>query len=118
LVILIAARECTQDFEWWYHYPNALQSGISKDTADAIADGRRPTGMSADEEMIYDFTTELAKTKRVLDRTFARVKSRFGEKGVVDLAGIAGHYTFLATQINAAQYKLPQGEAGLKRLPE
>ena len=74
--------------------------------------------MSADQEMIYDFTTELAKTKRMSDRTLERVKSRFGEKGVVDLTGIAGHYTYLAMQLNAAQYKVPQGEAGLKRLPE
>ncbi len=57
LVILITAREWTQDFEWWYHYPIALKAGISKDVADAIADGRRPAGMTADEEMVYDYTT-------------------------------------------------------------
>jgi 4-carboxymuconolactone decarboxylase len=118
LVILIIAREWSQDFEWWYHYPIALKAGISKDVADAIADGRRPTGMSADEEMVYDYTTELIKNKRVSDRTFARAKARFAEKGVVDMTGIAGYYTFLAMQLNAAQYKLPSGESGLKRLPE
>lgn len=118
LVILVTAREWTQDFEWWYHYPIALKAGISKDVADAIADGRRPTGMTADEEMVYDYVTELIKTKRVSDPTFAKVKARFGEKGVVDLNGIAGYYTFLAMQLNVAQYQLPPGEHGLKRLPE
>jgi 4-carboxymuconolactone decarboxylase len=118
LVILIVAREWTQDFEWWYHYPIALKAGISKQVADAIGDGRRPTGLSADEEIIYDHTTELIKNKRVSDATFNRAKTRFGEKGVVDLTGVAGYYTFLAMQLNAAQYKIPQGEAGLKRLPE
>lgn len=118
LVILVTAREWTQDFEWWYHCPIALKAGIAKETADAIADGRRPTGMSADEEMVYDYATELMKTRRVSDRTFAKVKARFGEKGVVDLTGIAGYYTFLAMQLNAAQYQLPTGESGLKRLPE
>ena len=118
LVILITAREWTQDFEWWYHYPIALKAGISKDVADAIADGRRPAGMTADEEMVYDYTTELIRTKRVSDVTFARVKARFAEKGVVDLNGIAGYYTFLAMQLNAARYELPPGEKGLKRLPE
>lgn len=118
LVILVTAREWTQDFEWSFHYPIALKAGISKDVADAIADGRRPSGMTADEEMVYDYTTELAHTHRVSDRTFARVKARFGEKGVVDMTGIAGYYTFLAMQLNAAQYKLQPGEVGLKRLPE
>lgn len=118
LVILITAREWTQDFEWWYHYPLALKAGISKEIADSIADGRRPTGMNDDEDMIYNYTTELAKNKRVSDLTFERVKTRFGTKGVVDLTGIAGYYTFLAMQLNSAQYKIPSGQVGLKRLPD
>jgi 4-carboxymuconolactone decarboxylase len=67
---------------------------------------------------VYDYTTELIKNKRVSDRTFAKAKARFTEKGVVDMTGIAGYYTFLAMQLNAAQYTLPSGEKGLKRLPE
>ncbi len=118
LVILVVAREWTQDFEWWYHYPIALKAGIPKEVADAIADGRRPAGMNADEEMIYDYTSELLKSKRVSDVTFNRVKARFGDKGVVDLTGVAGYYTLLAMQLNAAQYKIPEGAVGLKRLPE
>ena len=118
LVILVVAREWTQDFERWYHYPLAIKAGISKDIADAIADGRRPVGMSADEDMIYSYATELARNKRVSDVTFERVKARFGTKGVVDLTGIAGYYTFLAMQLNSAQYKIPKGQVGLKRLPE
>ena len=62
LVILVTAREWSQDYEWNVHYPIALKAGIAKDIADAIADGRRPLGMSADEEIVYDFTTELQKT--------------------------------------------------------
>ena len=117
LVILIVAREWSQDFEWWFHYPLALKSGISKEVADAIAEGRRPVGMSADEDMIYSYTTELNKNRQVSDATFERVKARFGTKGVVDLTGIAGYYTLLAMQLNAAQYKIPSGQVGLKRLP-
>src|SRR5215469_4782962 len=58
LVILVTARE------WSLHYPIALKAGVSKGTADAIGDGRRPTGMSVDEEIVYDFTTELLQNKR------------------------------------------------------
>ena len=65
LVILVTAREWSQDYEWNVHYPIALKAGIAKDIADAIADGRRPLGMSADEEIVYDFTTELQKQTRV-----------------------------------------------------
>jgi 4-carboxymuconolactone decarboxylase len=65
LVILVTAREWSQDYEWYVHQPIALKAGISKDIADAIADGRRPPAMSADEEIVYDFTIELQKKARV-----------------------------------------------------
>src|SRR6476660_1092262 len=61
LVILVTAREWSQDYEWYVHQPIALKAGISKDIADAIADGRRPVAMSADEEIVYDFKVELKK---------------------------------------------------------
>ena len=118
LVILVVAREWSQDFEWAVHMPIALKVGISRDTVDAIADARRPAKMSADEEMVYDYTVELVKNKRVSDTSFNRVKARFGAKGVVDLNGIAGYYTLLAMQLNVAQYKLTKDQVGLKRLPE
>src|SRR5882757_10743655 len=42
MVILITAREWTQQYEWAYHYGFALEEGLAKSTIDAIAEGRRP----------------------------------------------------------------------------
>ena len=81
LAILITAREWTQDYEWYVHYPIALKAGIKPAIADAIADGRRPDGMSDDEDIVYAFSTELHHTKRVSDRTYARAEARFGKQG-------------------------------------
>jgi 4-carboxymuconolactone decarboxylase len=117
LVILVTAREWSQDFEWAFHYPIALKAGISKSIADAIADGRRPTGMSADEEIVYDFTTEVLKNKRVSDATFHRAEQRFGKKGTVDITAIAGYYAFLAMQLNMARYQSGDGPR-LSRFPD
>ena len=118
LAILVTARQWSQDYEWYVHYPIALKAGIKKDVADAIADGRRPTGMSEDEQIVYDFSTELHQNKRVSDATFARAEQRFGKKGVVDLTGINAYYTLLAMQMNVAQYKVPDDAKRLVRLPE
>jgi 4-carboxymuconolactone decarboxylase len=118
LTILVTAREWTQDFEWSVHYPIALKAGIRQSIADAIADGRRPGAMSADEETVYDYAIELLKNKQVSDATFERVKLRFGAKGVVDLTGIVGYYTFLSMQLNAAKYRDPAKDAKtLPRMP-
>jgi 4-carboxymuconolactone decarboxylase len=104
LAILITAREWRQDYEWSLHYPIALKAGIRKEVADDIAGGRRPGGMSSDEAIVFDFTSELLHKKEVSDATFERAKSRLGMKGVVDMTGIVGYYTFLAMQLNVAQY--------------
>jgi 4-carboxymuconolactone decarboxylase len=118
LVILVTAREWSQDYEWHVHFPIALKAGIRADIADAIADGRRPTGMSDDEEMVYDFSVELHRNKRVSDKTFARVDKRFGKKGIVDLTGINAYYTLLAMQMNVAEYDIPKDGKKLARFPK
>ncbi len=118
LAILVTAREWTQDYEWYVHQPIALKAGITPDVVDAIADGRRPAKMSEDETIVYDFSTELHRNKRVSDATYARAEKRFGKKGVVDLTGINAYYALLAMQLNVAQYQLPKDGRKLVRLPE
>jgi 4-carboxymuconolactone decarboxylase len=118
LAILVTAREWTQDYEWHVHAPIALKQGIKPAVVDAIADGRRPAGLSEDEEIVYDFCIELHRNKRVSDATFARADKRFGKPGVVDLTAIVGYYTLLAMQLNMAQYGLPPEGRKLERFPK
>ena len=118
LAILITARQWSQDYEWHLHQPIALKAGIRKDIVEAIQEGRRPTGMSEDEEIVYDFSTELHQTKRVSDATYLRAEKRFARKGIVDLTGINGYYTLLAMELNVARYEVPKGGLTLPRLPD
>jgi len=118
LVILVTAREWSQDYEWHVHAPIAVKAGIGKEIVDAIADGRRPEGMTADEQVVYDFSVELHKNKRVSDQTYDRAEKLFGKKGVVDLTGINGYYTFLAMEMNMSRYQIPSDAKKLPRFPE
>jgi 4-carboxymuconolactone decarboxylase len=117
LIILIAARSWSQQYEWSVHYPIALKAGVSTAIAVAIAEGHRPTGMSADQEMLYDFTMELVQNKSVSDSTYARVLKRFGEKGVIDAVSITGYYTLLAMVLNVARTPPDPGVPLLPPLP-
>ena len=116
--ILITAREWHQDYEWHIHYPIAIKEGLKPDIANAIKEGRRPDGMSEDESIVYDFTIELQRNKRVSETTFNKTEKRFGKKGAVDLAGIAGYYTFLAMEMNMARHPVPAGGERLPRFPD
>jgi 4-carboxymuconolactone decarboxylase len=116
LAILITAREWTQDYEWYVHYPLALKAGIKKEVADKIGLGQYPEGMSEDETRVYQFAWEINRNKQVSDEVFARVEARFGKQGAVDLAGICGYYTFLAMELNMARYPIPSDGKMLPRL--
>jgi len=119
MVILITAREWTQQYEWHAHYAIALKEGLRREIADAIADGRRPLGMAEDEDAAYDIATEILRTKRVSDVTYRRALAKFGEQGVIDLLGVVGYYNFLAIVMNATRAALPDNVAEpLKRYPE
>lgn len=114
-VILITARHWDQEYEWNVHAPIAVRQGIAQAKIDAIAAGRKPDRMSADEAICYDFTTELQRDHQISDATYARALERWGEKGVVDLAGISGYYTFLSIEMNTARSD-PGGPLRLPRL--
>jgi len=116
--ILITAREWSQDYEWSVHYPIAIKAGLKPEIAQSLKEGRRPEGMSEDQTIVYDFTIELQRNKQVSDATFAKTEKRFGKKGAVDLAGIAGYYTFLAMEMNMARRPAPIGNERLPRFPE
>jgi 4-carboxymuconolactone decarboxylase len=109
LAILVTARYWTAQYEWQAHHRSALQAGLSAAICDAIAQGRRPTGMKSDEEAVYNFVSELLNTKQVSDATFAAAKNAFGEKGVVDIIAVTGWYNIVSMMLNVDQYPVNEG---------
>jgi 4-carboxymuconolactone decarboxylase len=116
-VILVTSRLWSQQYEWSLHRPIALQAGIDGDIVDAIAEGRRPQPMSAEQEILYDFVTELIRGGTVSDSAYERLFARFGERGVMDATGIVGYYTLLAMVLNTARTPPEPGTPPLPVLP-
>ncbi len=108
LIILITSRFWTQQFEWTYHYPLALEAGLSLETVTALREGRRPETMADDEAAVCDLCVELQHNHGVSDRTYGRVLERFGERGVIDAVGTAGYYSFLGMVMNTARTAWPK----------
>ena len=108
-LILLTARQWTQNYEWNAHEPLARQAGVGAATIAAIAEGRRPDGMTKDEDVLYTLVDELRRLQSVSDATYARAVAAFGEPGVVDALGITGYYTLLAMVLNTARTPMPPG---------
>jgi 4-carboxymuconolactone decarboxylase len=101
-IMLVVSRHWTQHFEWFVHVPLGRKAGISEDTIAALAEGRRPSGMSEDEELAYDFCVELLRNKGVSETTYRRAVIKFGENGVIDMVGVAGYFTTVSMVMNVA----------------
>jgi 4-carboxymuconolactone decarboxylase len=114
LAILVVARLWSQRFEWSYHLPLALKAGLSREAAEAIAEGRPPEGLTPVERAAYVFLTELNAEKAVGDETWRRAELAFGEQGVIELIGVNGYYALLAMVMNAARTPAPDAEIPLR----
>ena len=106
-VILITAREWTAQYEWYAHHRLAMRGGLSPEIAAALAEGRRPEGMAADEEAVYDFCIELHRNRSVSDATYARALEQVGEQGIMDMIGLSGWYTLVSMVLNTARVPAP-----------
>jgi 4-carboxymuconolactone decarboxylase len=115
-IILITARQWTQQYEWAFHHPIALKQGLEPEVANALLEGRRPPGMTEDEDVVYQFLDELHRNQSVSDATYNRAVNRFGEQGVIDMIGVNGYYTFLAMVMNTTRTALRKGDKA--ELPE
>lgn len=109
LAILITARHWSSQYEWFAHHKLALEGGLDPAIAEAIAQGRRPVAMDADETLVYEFSRELHETQGVNDATYLAALERFGERGVVDLISVNGFYSLVSMCLNVDRTPLPGG---------
>ena len=106
LALAITARYWAAQTEWIAHSKAAVQAGLSEDKAKAIAEGRRPSGLSAKEEAVYNLLTEFFKTRQVSDATFTAAKNQFGERGLVDLLVSSAYYQVVSMFMNVDRLPL------------
>ena len=110
MAIIMAGRKWTAQYEFYAHRRLALEAGLNSAICDAIASGSRPQGMQDDEAEVYDFCSDLLSSGHVSDANYARIKNRFGERGVIDLIGAVGYYSLVSMVLNVDGVPLPAGE--------
>jgi 4-carboxymuconolactone decarboxylase len=108
LAIMITARHWTSHWIWRSHYRAAVRGGLDPSVGADIAAGRRPTAMKEDEAILYDYATEMYRTKAVSDATYATAVKTFGERGLVDLVATMGYYNMVALTLITAKAVPPK----------
>ena len=115
IAILMTARYWTAQFEWAAHVRLAREAGVPQDAIDAISERRTPLFSDPDEQLVYDFCRDYYDDHRVDNATYERVVARFGDKGIVDLAGLIGYYSFVSVTLNVFEVPTPPGARLLQK---
>ena len=109
VVIITTAREIKSQYEFTAHARLARDAGVSEDTIRSIAEGTAPEGLSDDEALLVRYTVELLRDRKICDATFNAVKSKYGDRGVMDVTVLIGHYLLVGQVLAAFEVELDPG---------
>lgn len=101
LAVLVVARHHDCRHVWQAHAPVALKAGVAQTAVETIRQGGRPSDLPSDEAAVYNFSSELLRTKFVSEPVYAAALAQFGAKGVVELTCLLGYYVMVAMALNA-----------------
>ncbi len=107
IAILAVGRHWRAAYEWFAHAPIAAKQGVPQAVIDAIGTGTPPPFDDEADRVVVTFVQELLREGQVTDATYAPVQALLGDKGAVELTGLAGYYSLLAMQLNVFQVQPP-----------
>jgi 4-carboxymuconolactone decarboxylase len=118
LAILATAREVKSQYEWTSHEPAALKAGLEKEIVDIVKnrkslDGATAPGLGEKERTIIQFAREVISEERVSAPTYQMAIKQFGNRGVMDLAGLIGYYSFVNITLKSFDVQLAPGRTRL-----
>ena len=123
LAILTTARELDSQYEWTAHEPLARTAGLEEEIIELLrfgrplADAGALPGLGARERTIIRVARELINEPKVSAETFVEAQTLFGNKGVMDLTGLVGYYTFVNYTLKTFDLQRTPGSQLLLPLP-
>jgi 4-carboxymuconolactone decarboxylase len=117
LAILATAREVRSQYEWSAHEPLALDAGLEVEIIELVK-YRQPLdtpapGLGNTERLIIQFAREIISEEHLSPETFIQAQTIFGNRGVMDLAGLIGYYNFVNLTLKTFSVQLAPGRTRL-----
>jgi 4-carboxymuconolactone decarboxylase len=117
LAIVVTGRRWNSQLEFHIHSEAAIAAGLDPTCIEAIRLAEVPVFSEEAEVEVYEFARMLQQTGNVAAPVHAAVTARWGERGVVELAGVIGYYTMVSMTLNAHEIPLPDGASAPLALP-
>ena len=102
LAAMTVAREFEAVYVWGAQTGGARRLGVPESTITAIRENHS-RGLPPEDAGIVEFTRQLLRKHRVDEAAAASLRTRFGDKGFIELTGAIGYYSMLAMTVNACE---------------
>jgi len=115
LAILTAARALNSQYEWSAHEPLGLNAGLEEEIVELLrwdtplADAGDVAGLNEPERTIIRVVRELIREPKLSREAFEAAQRIFGSQGLMDIAGLVGHYTLVNYTLKAFDVQRPPG---------
>jgi 4-carboxymuconolactone decarboxylase len=109
LSILVVARKWTSQFEWYAHADKAIAQGVPAGAVEQLRLGCAPELADDLQRATYAYVAELHRDGRLSDQTYNGLRDLIGQKQLIELTALIGHYSMVAITLNAHEVRLPAG---------
>jgi len=100
LITLAVAREAGARFAWAVHEVRAREAGIPAETIELLRANGELAGLAPREQLFVEVARALLRTRALPDDLYARALDQLGQRTLVEVVTLAGHYTMIGYIIN------------------
>ena len=94
-------------YELYAHAAVAKGLGLSSETIAALSRGDPDGALEPEERVAQRFTLGLTKEHKVDDETFQAAQAAFTDRGIAEIAMLAGCYHLVSSLLNAFAVPVP-----------
>ena len=107
VVILSVGAALRCDYERYAHAAVAKTVGLSPEAITALRNGQTANDLNAQEDVARRYTLQLVTESRIDDVLYAEAQTSLSDRGLVDLAMLAGIYQLVSGLLNGFAIPIP-----------
>ena len=101
IVILATARHAGARYAWARHEARGKTAGTRPEVIEALRSQGPLDGLTERERLLIEMVRELRNTASLSDATFKRAIDLLGQRQLIEVVVLSGHYGIVGSVINA-----------------